>query len=498
MSLDLDPTEQQLAAALGRLAAAYVPDAGEPPAPAKRPDHRRWLALAVAASLIALVAGIWAVAGRDTDPAPVTVPPTPAPPPTAPTTAPTPTTSTTSTDTTPPEAAIEVPDDPVAIIDPAIAPSEPTTIGQIDAFLRHLDDYEQQTLRAVRRAPDGSVEAAVVVGLAPDIAGLTGDVTIAGRSTVRSVAEAFDQVLLRVDLDGGTLDVTTSLDTEPEVTAWLEQLLADPAVGEPDVAALAPPEGFEALPPPLTINHVTYADGAGFITIDTTRFAAPVEAATVAAAQTFGADITTTDAITTVVMEGGASYLLWQPSPDVLVTLPGDGDRGRWPGDLILTSMDAAQPIPVFNGFGFGGDGSLDERSLERIVLGETSAGRFVYVEGSDRDGFPCTGWTSERFGGTSGCGATSTTGSVPTAPARRWCGSSWGIGEGAYLYAIAIDEPDATFEFTVDGAPAIPTAVERGQAVDGTPFAAAWIHDPDAPSDPQSLGTVTIDGAAC
>lgn len=492
MSLDLDPTEQQLAAALGRLAAAHVADVDEASAPTRRPDQRRWLSLAVAASLIALVAGIWAVANRDSDPIPVTVPPTPAPPPSAPPPDATP------TDTPPPESVIEVPADPVAIIDPAVAPSEPTTIGRIGAFLGHTDEYELQTLRAVRRAPDGSIEAAVVVGLAPDIAGLTGDVTIAGRPTLRSVAEMFDQVALRIDLDGGTLEVTTSLATESEITAWLEQVLADPATGEPDVATLAPPEGFEALPPPQTINHVTYADGAGFITIDTTRFTAPVEAADWAAAQTFGADITTTDAITTVVMEGGASYLLWQPSPDVLVTLPGGGDRGRWPGDLLLTSMEAAQPVPVFNEIGFNGDVNLDERSLDRIVLGETSLGRFAYVERVDDDGLACSGWSSERLGGTSGCGATSTTGSVPNSPERRWCGRSWTIEEGAYLFAFVIDEPDAVFEFTVDGAPATPTAVEGGRALDGTPFAAAWIHDPDAPSDPQSLGTVTIDGAIC
>ena len=488
MSTDLDPAEGRLTAALTRLAAAHVPDAGL--APQRRTDHRRWLAFAVAASLVALLAGIAAVAGRQTSPPVLTTPTT---------------TPTTPTDTPTPEAATEVPGDPVTIIDLAVAPSEPTTTGRVDAFLRHTDDFELQTMRAVRRAPDGSIEAAVVAGLAPDTAGPAPDIAgdpadaIAGRPTLRAVSETFGQVLLRIDIDGGTLEVTTSLDAESEVTGWLEQLLVDPSMAEPDVAALTPPDGFEALPPPLTMNHVLYADGAGFVTIETTRFTAPVEAATWAATQTFGAEIRTTGGFTTVVTEGGANYVLWQPSPDVLVTITGDGDVSRWTGALRLTSMEAARPVPVVDEFGFGGDvGSLDERSLDRIVLGETSLGRFAYAERVDDDGLACAGWSSERLGGGSGCSATSTTGSVPTAPAQRWCGSSWGLGQGAYLYAFAIDQPDASFEFTVDGAPATPTAVERGQAVDGTPFAAAWIHDPDAPSDPQSLGTVTIDGVAC
>ena len=148
--------------------------------------------------------------------------------------------------------------------------------------------------------------------------------------------------------------------------------------------------------------------------------------------------------------------------------------------------MEAAQPVPVVNQFG-GDAGGLDERSLDRIVLGETSIGRFAYIEGPE-DGQACWSWAGTAGGGTSSCSAN---GARP-----RTC-TYITAGDQGTAIVLVVDRTDAQIEFGVDGAPAEGT-VERGVATDGTSWLFAWVEGAPATDAGSIPATITVDGAPC
>jgi hypothetical protein len=468
MSLDLDPTEQQLAAALGRLAEAYVPEAGEPPAPSQRPGHRRWLAVAVAASLVVLVAGIWAVTDRPADPAVVTVPPTPVPSPTS----------------APPPAVTSV--EPLAIIDPAVAPGEPTTRGAIDRHLLRVDQFASRS--AVRRAPDGTVESTLIMSLSAtgQQFGPSG-LRVAGRPALRTVAEDVGRVVYFIEAGELTLTVTTELAGEDDAIAWLERVLENGSA-TPDITALPVPSGFEPMPAAEFTEEVRYVDGESSVGVQTTRFAGPIDLSDWLAVETPGAS-TAGSEVFTVSTDQGLRYLIWQPQPDVLVTVGGTGDPTLWRDALEMSTVAAVQPVPVSERAVLpGAAASVDERTLDRIVLGETTVGRFVYIERSDdRDG-DCWTLNHELFGGFNACALTGTS-AVQGQRAAQHCGLAT-APDGVYRFALVIDRPDAVVEFGTE------FEIERGVTPDGTPFVVAWVRSDVAP--PASELGVTVDGDTC
>lgn len=474
MSLDLDPTEQQLATALGRLAAAYVPEVDEPPAPAQRPDHRRWLALAVAASLIALVAGIWAVAGRDAEPAPITVPPTPAPPPTSsPVERPLPS----SIGIIAPDAAEQLGLDPTAWLQ-----------RNPEAF---IDDASPPTY-AIRR---GATPGAVMWQILPSYWWQTsrlGGTAVAledGRTAFRSDEGA--TVTLSVLLDGGVLNAIVGADDETALRTWLSGM--DPAE---NTTTLEPPSGYEVvgatvagvavahMPDQATVAADPASVGGTFvITIELDRDAALAD---VMAARYRNGAFAPLDEDPSVVFDPELQVLVRQAGPrtfvEVLGTTPEEADAIA--AGMVTVASDAPELVPGVRGFEAGGQ--IPAASLTRVVLASTPYGRFAYSEIQD-GGQIC--WRMSSFlGGKGGCGRTMS--NWPICFATGQVDGPWDA------VVMVIDRKSAEIVVQHDGATVAP-ATASGVAVDGTPWVIGLVTGVEGNGD-DFPARITVDGTPC
>lgn len=476
MTLDLDPTEQQLAAALGRLATAYVPDAGEPAAPAQRPDHRRWLALAVAASLIALVAGIWAVADRDTDPAVVTVPPTSAPPTTA----------------TPTPAPQPLPQQ-IGVIGPDAAARlglTPTGWSQRepDSF---VDDAAPPTYAIRRDAVPGVATWQVVPSYWWQTSRLGGTAVSLddGRTAFRS--DDGSTVTLAILIDAGVLTATIGVDEEPLLRSWLSGI--EPTA---DATALEPPEGYEVVGVAVAgvaVIHTASAEAAalnpsalGGVFVLTVELDRDATLADLLTARYRTGTFTPLGDDPSTVFDPDVQMLVWQAGPRTFVEVPGTAPDRAAAVAAALTVVPSDSPELVPGVRAFTAPDQIPAASLTRTVLAATPHGRFAY---SELDDGAQTCWRILTFlGGNSDCDGSRSQ--------RPICIASRGLDGPWDAMVIVIDAGTADIVVEQDGATVTPE-IATGTTADGTTWLVGWVTG-IGDGEESFPATITVDGTPC
>lgn len=477
MSLDLDPTEQQLAAALSRIADAHVPVASDPPVVSLDSRRRQWLTLAVAASLVALVAGIWAVASRGTDPSVATVPPAPS---TTPTTTP----------------AIEVEEralpSSVGILAPDAAQQlglDPTAWlqGEPETFVvdATLPTY------AIRRSPTPEVVTWQVLPTywwgTSRLEGTTTTLT-GGRTAIRS--DDGSTVTLSVLLDGGVVNANVGLVGEDAVSGWLGSI--QPAT---DLTALDPPAGFEMLgrtvagASAIHVGGDTSADATveasvGGLVVVTVELDRDVALGDMLAARHRGSAFEPVGDDPSIVFDPESRLLAWQAGPRTLVEVPGvTGDALATVVDgLDVAASGSADLVPGVRAL--TGPGQIPVSSLTRTVLAATPHGRFAYAELDDGTD---TCWQISTFlGGRGGCG-----GSMSQRPI---CVAARGA-EGPWDAMIMVFDQEQAEIVVDDAGRAIEPDVATGITNDGTPWVVGWAT---GIGGDQFTATITVDGTAC
>lgn len=472
MTLDLDPTEQRVAAALGRIARAHVPEVTVPSPPVGCDTRRRWLTLAVAASLVALLVGIVAVANRPADTPVITTPTTPTP-----------------------STVVQTPiDDRIAILDRGAGLGIGAVPGTIDEFL-HAEERPPATWRFVRRGADGSVEGAFHVTVTSGVVvGGDGDpISVGGALGQRSTNPDTGSVTVTVGSSTANARLVATPDAADAATDWLDDqfdhLLEGWTAGSRPLPEVDGPDGFDALAGASSTTTVTY--GGGSVTVTTDVFPIPVTVAELAAAGWPTAP-TSPDGYTLIVGTAADSRLLWQAEPSVVVTVEAPRP-GRFADHLSLVARDATTLLPVSTSVSLDQLGTgANEGDLTTISLIETSLGRFAYVEGPSGSQ-TCRGWAGGQFSvGSSECQPTD----APTTGPLLACPGGDRVGFGAFMLAVVIGDDAAEIAMSKDDRP-VAAEVVRGRGSDGTPFTIAMAQGRSAPDD-VLVDAVTVDGVTC
>jgi hypothetical protein len=472
-SLGPDGLEARLEAALRSLAEANVPDTGV--APRQRNTARL---VASAAAFLLVVAGgigVWSVSTRS--PSSVqTVPPIGSVNTTGPIAA------TTSSAPTPAQIAGVDAADLVAILDPAVVVEKGTTLGDID---RWLSSPAPPSRSAVLRYGTGQISAVVSWSLLPDsewdktFANLPDIVLVGGLTAKRLEPTLVDSVVDAIRTSEGVLSASFSRDIESQlILTWFA------AIADTPFAEIPVPDGFEPLPVPIHDRQAYYPDTVAIVT---TVYSAPIKLDDYIATSTpgfvtqpvgrLGAELVTPSNASN---RPDDAYLAWQPDPSVIVTVHGPSSRLPVVADaLTLTDVASSGLTSNNNEFGFT---FADGGTIESVLLGETTSGRFAYAVGTDSQGRHCSFFQHNAFGGTGGCGD-----DVPNA--KPMCGVGWTAPDTLTAYAFIQHAATAgttdAVQFSINGRVIQPT-VDTGAAA-GQDWAFYSIRESGHPDDSES-----------
>jgi hypothetical protein len=301
-----------------------------------------------------------------------------------------------------------------------------------------------------------------------------------GRIAKRLVPTFVDVVNYAIQTDDGVFSASITPQFEAELARWVSN------VAGTDLDTIIPPDGFQPIAEATGTLSVIYEDQT---TLYTTTFDSTIGLAdyietrfpnySLEPAGDQGAVIASPPA-----NDGRGATLIWQPEPDLIVTMSGPPEALTRLADALTLSDQESADLSVRSSnrdLNITGDPDL-------TVLGETTEGRFAYTQTTLPDGSTCYTFFHTAHGGSSGCQDDT------TAPPAPICGSGWSAPDEASASVFAISDVVPDIGFSLDGV-ALNSNIETGTAEVGWVF--AWAREAGRASDDPPID-VTVNQSSC